>query len=129
MKYEVEVDYSSDNTKIIWTYNGEIHCEHGPAIWWQDGTYDFYLGGKHVFLEEWEKLTSRVWNVSTKRSTKKRRSFSGTESPKVFLITECNVNGDRRPTCTFDCLIKVDEFILENETDNTWFEWYELEVR
>ena len=71
MKYEVEVDYSSDNTKIIWTYNGEIHCEHGPAIWWQDGTYDFYLGGKHVFLEEWEKLTSRVWNVSTKRSTKK----------------------------------------------------------
>lgn len=60
---------------------------------------------------------------------KKRRSFSGTESPKVFLVTECNVNGDRRPICTFDCLIKVDEFILENETDNTWFEWDELEAR
>jgi hypothetical protein len=47
----------------------------------------------------------------------------------VFLVTECNVNGDRRPICTFDCLIKVDEFILENETDNTWFEWDELEAR
>jgi hypothetical protein len=44
--YEVEVDYTSDNTKIVWTLNGETHCEHGPAIWWQDGTHDFYLRGK-----------------------------------------------------------------------------------
>ena len=70
--YEVEVDYTGDNTKIVWALNGETHCEHGPAIWWQDGTYDFFLRGKRLTQEEWESKTCRSWNLETKRSTKKR---------------------------------------------------------
>lgn len=70
--YEVEVDYTNDNTKIVWKLNGEVHCRHGPAIWWQDGTHDFYLRGKWLTQEEWESKTCRSWNLQTKRSTKKR---------------------------------------------------------
>ena len=128
MKYEVEVDYSCDNTKIVWTYSGKIHCEHGPAIWWQDGTYDFYLRGEWLPLEAWQNKTHRIWNLETKRSTKARESVE-TESLKVFLVTECDINGNRKPICTFDCITKVDEFILKNETDHTWFEWNEVEKR
>jgi len=72
--YSVEVDCSSDKTKITWILNGETHCEHGPAIWWQDGTYDFHLKGKWLSQTEWEKQTSRKWNLETKRSTLKRRA-------------------------------------------------------
>ena len=122
--YTVEVDHTSDNTKITWKLNGRTHCEHGPAIWWQDGTYDFYLRGKWLPLEVWQSKTHRIWNLETKRSTRARGA-----SLKVFLVTECDINGDRKPICTFDCITKVDEFILKNETDHTWFEWHEVERR
>lgn len=67
--YRVEVSHKDKNTKIIWKLNGKIHCEHGPAIWYQDETYEFYLKDKWLTQKEWEKQTSRKWNLETKRST------------------------------------------------------------
>jgi hypothetical protein len=122
MKYQVDVDYIGANTKIVWTYNGEKHCEHGPAVWWQDGTYDFYLNGVSLSISEWEEAVDRQWNPQTKRSS--RREF-----PKVYLVTKVTSNGASEPVATFDSLAKVDEFILKNETDEIWFNWVQVELR
>ena len=130
--YTVEVDYTSDNTKITWKLNGKTHCEHGPAIWWQDGTYDFFLNDANYTRAEWETLTSRRWNLKTKRSTRVEPSTLPTPE-KVFLVTEFrkigSFNFKRKPLCTFDCMLKMDEFIIENETDEVWYEWEEIDKK
>ena len=130
--YSVSVLMGGGNTKIVWMLNGTTHCEHGPAIWWQDGTYDFYLNGKQLPQYEWEKQVFRRWDIKTKRSTKIKDDFP-LRSKKAFLVTECRREGlfgfKRERLYVFDCMIEMDEFILSNETDKVWYEWEEVSRR
>ena len=74
----------------------------------------------------------RRWNPKTKRSTRVEPStLSAAE--KVFLVTEFRKNGHfsfkRKHLCTFDCMVKMDEFIMENETDEVWYEWEQIDKK
>ena len=52
IKYTVEV---YDNGDKSWFLNDKLHCEHGPAIEGAGGSKWWYLNGKPLTKEGWEK--------------------------------------------------------------------------
>jgi hypothetical protein len=55
--YTVTVD--EYGTKL-WRFNDKLHCEHGPAVEYSDGTKFWYLNGKELTETDWRKQIQKT---------------------------------------------------------------------
>ena len=52
---EYTVRVYANGTKY-WHQKNRLHCEHGPAIEYANGSKAWYLDGKKLTKEEWENI-------------------------------------------------------------------------
>tara|TARA_R110001632_G_scaffold73781_6_gene169525 strand:- start:3568 stop:3798 length:231 start_codon:yes stop_codon:yes gene_type:complete len=45
IEYKVKVYHDGNKA---WRWNDKLHCEHGPAIEYADGTNEWYLNGEQL---------------------------------------------------------------------------------